>query len=306
MTQSCGICGALVTRPFLSGDLRDREYGTPWSGTILRCEGCSLPQQSPMLTTEQAVALYPPNYRHYTRKRSRIGDLLMQMHTARTVGKMRRLGIGPGHRILDIGCGSGQPLSIITKALGCEGIGVEPSASAAEQARREFGMTVYTGTFPHADLAGQSFDAVYLNHVIEHVPDPVGLLQSILAVLKPGGYLIGETENVGSLSSRLFKQYWALLHLPYHLYFFDEKTLRRPLADAGFGAIDIGTVTDATAWSLSIQNVLRRNVEPGRQLAARMPGYVPLTLGCVPLSWLEHGQGPILTFTAQRPATASS
>ena len=44
--------------------------------------------------------------------------------------------------------------------------------------------------------------------------------------LKPGGYVVGETENIDCLSYRLFGPYWSLLHLPYHLLFFTPDTLR--------------------------------------------------------------------------------
>lgn len=299
VTQQCAVCGGEVSAHF-QDDLRDREYATPWTGDVKCCVECGLAQQSPMLTTSEAVALYPPNYQHYDRQNTRLSDFLMRTYLRRTVKKMKDLGVGPGMDMLDIGCGSGQPLSILSQALGCRGVGIEPSPIAAEAARKRFGVEVHVGTFPHPDLAGRKFDIIYLNHVIEHVPDPVGLFRDIGAALKPGGILIGETENVGSLSARLFKQYWALLHLPYHLYFFTESTLKKAFDAAGLPGATINNLTDATAWSLSIQNWFRRKVPAGNHLPPRMPFYVPLTLSCIPLSLVEAGQGPILQFHVKK------
>lgn len=304
MSQTCALCGGDATHAFLS-DLRDREYGTPWTGTVKRCASCGLAQQAPMLTTDEALALYPANYQQYVPSKTSFAALLMKTYMRRTVRLMRALGVRPGQAILDIGCAGGEKLAILTSALRCQGVGVEPNAIAAETARRRFGLEVHTGTFPHPDLSERRFDVIYINHVIEHVPDPVALLSSIRRALKPGGIVVGETENIGSLSARLFRQYWALLHLPFHLFFFTEPTLRLAFEKAGFENPSIRTQTDAPSWSLSIQNFIRRNAKPGQTERARVPGYIPLTLAFVPISWIEAGQGPLFTFWCRKPLSGA-
>ena len=202
--------------------------------------------------------------------------------------KMKSLGVRPGAELLDIGCGSGQPLSIIITVNWGAAVLALSQPDSRRCSRKRFGVEVHVGTFPHPDLAGRKVNVIYLNHVIEHVPDPVGLLRDM--TLKPGGLLIGETENAGSLSARVFKQYWALLHLPYSLYFFTVGTLTKAFDAAGLQGATVNTLTDATAWSLSIQNWVRRNVPAETKLQPRMPFYIPLTLPCIPLSWVESGR----------------
>jgi SAM-dependent methyltransferase len=297
----CRICGSTVDRPFLDA-LQDWEYGNDWHGEIRTCSTCGVTQQYPMLTLEQALAFYPDTYRHYDPGESALRARLMRSYMRRTVSLFRdRLGARAGQRILDIGCADGEKLSILRDRLGLQAVGIEPNARAAQRAREKFGLEVHATTIPTDIVPAASFDFVYLNHVIEHVPDPVELLAFIHTRLKPGGWLVGETENIESPSARLFGRYWALLHMPFHLYFFTRDTLAGVFGRTGFTESHVDTLIEPTAWSLSIQNWLRRGMQPGEKRPPRIPGYVFLTLACVPIAFLEIGRGPILRFVARRP-----
>lgn len=299
--DTCVVCAGTVGELVL-GDLRDIEYQADWAGEIRACDQCKLVQQAPMLSVEEAIAYYPPVYAHYhPSKPGGIRAFLMRRYMRRTIQHFRQLGAGPGKRVLDIGCSAGEKLSILSNALGVEPVGVEPNETAAQSARDAYGIEVHNTTFPHAAIEPGSVDFVYINHVIEHVPDPVGLLDAIHTVLKPGGYVIGETESIDCLSFRFFQRYWSLLHVPYHLLFFTGDTLRTVFERSRFGdsPIEIKSLPDPTAWSLSTQNYLRRH-RTGKPATARMRGYLLLSLACVPVSWIERGRGPILRFHAQK------
>jgi len=230
-----------------------------------------------------------------------LGKLLMRLYMQRTVSFFKKMGIGPGSRVLDIGCAAGEKIAILSDALGFEVVGVEPNPYAAANARKFFNLKVYTGTFPCPELKEERFDAVYINHVIEHVPDPVKLLNDIYLILKPGGILIGETENLDCPSFHLFSRYWALLHLPFHLLFFKKDTLNKVFTISSFSEVQMETLTEPTVWSLSLQNYLRRNRPMEEPRTGRMHGYLFLTLLSVGISWIEKGRGPIIRFWAKRP-----
>ena len=300
MGQNCVVCKSPVTIP-ICDDLRAYEYPSAWTGSILACESCGLIQQSPMLTVEEALELYPESYTHYNPQASGMGKLLMRLYMQRTVSFFKKMGIGSGSRVLDIGCGAGEKIAILSSALGFEAVGVEPNPYAAANAQKSFNLKVYTGTFPLPEIKEESFDAVYINHVIEHVPDPVRLLNDIYLTLKPGGLVIGETENVDCPSFRFFGRYWALLHLPFHLLFFTRDTLSKTFSVSKFSEVNLETLTEPTVWSLSLQNYLRRNRSLLEPRGSRMPGYLPLTLLSVGFSWIEKGRGPIIRFWAQKP-----
>lgn len=85
-----------------------------------------------------------------------------------------------------------------------------------------------------AEFASESFDVVNLAEVIEHVPDPLGLLSEIRRVLRAGGLLMLSTPNVRRLTWGRNKE-----DFPHHLYEFSTKTLSRLVSEAGFVNIRI-------------------------------------------------------------------
>ncbi len=299
--QACAVCGKPVTVPFLSG-LREVEYGLDWQGDLMACSGCGLIQQVPMQAVDQALDWYPENYIHYTPSPSGIKGFLMKLYMGRTVKLLKQLNVGRGAKLLDIGCGAGEKLAILRDSLDLDVIGIEPDDKAVATARSLFGLDVRTGVFSAGDFMEEPFDVVRINHVIEHVPDPVGLLNDIHRVLKPGGLLIGETENMDCPSFSVFGRFWALLHLPYHLVLFSEKTLESTFRRSLFQTVTLKTTGDAPAWSLSVQNVFRRNQSRESRSSSRMKGYIPLTLLSVPLSFLETvlARGPVIVFYARK------
>ena len=53
-------------------------------------------------------------------------------------------------------------------------------------------MTIHTDT---SQLAKNAYDAVFTNHVLEHVPDPNMALTQITLTLRPGGWLVAFFPN---------------------------------------------------------------------------------------------------------------
>lgn len=298
--DQCAACGGPLSVP-VRDDLRDYEYGSAWTGAVRACAACQLVHHWPRPTREEALAFYPDGYMHYNPEPSRVRAFLMNLYMGRIFRTFRALGARAGDRLVDVGCAAGEKLALLRDKLGLEVLGIEPNTAAAAKARSIYGLDVVASTFPNERAGPASAKFVQINHVIEHDPDPVGLLDSIFETLEPGGYVIGETENIDCLSYRLFGRYWSLLHMPYHLLFFTPDTLRGVFARSRFGTVTIEPQADAPAWSLSIQNWVRRNQPPGSGVTKRIPGFLLLSVLCVPLSWLEAGRGPILRFYARKP-----
>jgi len=110
----------------------------------------------------------------------------------------------PGTRLLDGGCGPGSisvELAAIVSPAEVVGIDIEPSQVdlAARQAAER---GVSNARFQTADLSalpfpGQSFDAVFLHGVLEHLGDPVRALREVRRVLRRGGVLGARHADFG-------------------------------------------------------------------------------------------------------------
>jgi SAM-dependent methyltransferase len=137
--------------------------------------------------------------------------------------------LGPRRRrLLDIGCGPGFFLKT-AKARGWRVLGVEPSRQAAAHARG-LGVEVAEGFFNAMTAPGLGrFDAVHLNNVLEHVPDPTALLILARDLLAPGGILCVNVPNdfspfqIAASAAAGTEPWW--IAPPHHLNYFDFESL---------------------------------------------------------------------------------
>lgn len=137
-----------------------------------------------------------------------------------------------GGTLLDVGCGDGSFLAL-ARTCGWDVVGLDPDTAAVANAASQ-GLTVHEGGIEY--FAGQSnlFDVITLNHVIEHVYEPVKVLEACHALLKPGGQLWLETPNIDSIGHARFKQNWRGLETPRHIALFNRHSLGQALVSAGF------------------------------------------------------------------------
>lgn len=121
----------------------------------------------------------------------------------------------PGGRLLDVGCGNGSFL-LSMKALGWIVQGVELDELAVAAARSA-GLNVEVGDVSESGLPLGGWDAITLNHVIEHLTDPVEAIRLLSKRLAPGGTLAILAPNPRSLNAMIFSKNWFNLDPPRHL-----------------------------------------------------------------------------------------
>ena len=141
----------------------------------------------------------------------------------------------PNASLLDVGCGSGKRMQLL-RDLGWSVEGVDNDLQAIGQAQNK-GLNVRLGNLEEQEYSDNRFDAITMSHVIEHVHQPLSLLQECHRILKPGGKLVVVTPNAESWGHRLFKDAWVHLDPPRHLHLYSSKTLRKLVGKVYFGNI---------------------------------------------------------------------
>ncbi len=106
---------------------------------------------------------------------------------------LRRAGLGPGQRIVDVGIGTGMVAVEAVKIIGAPEllVGVDPSAGMLERARAALPAAVHLieGSAEAIPFPDASFDFLSMGYALRHIGDLEAAFREFHRVLKPGGRL---------------------------------------------------------------------------------------------------------------------
>lgn len=137
--------------------------------------------------------------------------------------------IRPGDRVLDAACGLGYGAYVMSKRSEAHSIlGIDGSDWAREYAHLSFSDTrvkFRTGFLPDVlmDYPDSSFDLIVSFETLEHVEDPVALLQEYARLLTPGGRIVASVPNDWSDESGKDPN-------PHHLHVYEWERLQHEMA----------------------------------------------------------------------------
>ncbi len=209
--------------------------------------------------------------------------------------RLRRLGIGPGARFLELGCGGGCVSAHLSRQ-GYDVVGIEGHASLARRAAlraptaRFYAKDLSVGGV--GDLAPEPFDAVGLFDVIEHLDDPKAALEAALDSCKTGGFVTGTVPALQSLWSRIDE-------VSGHRLRYDRGGLRSLCESIGGARVhEVTYFNRCLVPLLRIQRSTLRSGDAGAQLAENLSVPIaPLNVGLYALVWLEQQAAPLLDRT---------
>jgi len=137
-----------------------------------------------------------------------------------------RIGIRPGERVLDIGCGPGGVLHLLAKRVGSKGsvVGIDRSPRFVELAKRfvsEHGLPqveVREGDAYATGLPRESFDGAHMRLVLVNVPKPELIVKEMVSLVRPSGWIASfEADISGQLFDPPFPA-WSRLTEAYIAY----------------------------------------------------------------------------------------
>lgn len=199
--------------------------------------------------------------------------------------------------VLDVGCGDG---SFLRRARSCgwNVVGLEPDSKAVANATA-LGLPVYRGGIEYFSGETELFDVITLNHVIEHVHDPVKVLETCHSLLKPGGQLWVETPNIDSLGHARFQNNWRGLETPRHLTIFNQRSLIQAFKSAGFRKPCLRTRPSACANMFKKSFALSQGRPPYEEL--KLPKALRLqAAGAGLLEFLFPPRREVITISAHK------
>ncbi len=195
--------------------------------SIVRCNRCGLVYVNPRLKTDLLHDQYhQPDYFDYYQAMEQSDKKTF----ADRLEKVEKL-VQPS-RLLDIGCARGTFLKV-AESRGWQTTGVDISTSAVKHCQDQ-GLTAYCGNLPDLGFEAGSFDFVNMEDSIEHIPDPKEIITEVYRLLKPGGWLLVRTPDIGSLLARVLGKRWIQIKPREHIYYFSADTLRKLLEPCGF------------------------------------------------------------------------
>lgn len=276
----CMLCGR--EGAILYESLEDRLYGTSGVWSIRQCLDCRIGWLDPCPAEEDLPKLYASNayYTHRATSGSK-GAMRSSIYSIFRLSPFQELALysvkggvidilsapslwsrhwyinSRSPKLLDLGCGNGSFLKVMRNN-GWTVQGVEPDPDAAALARNLYNVNVLVGTIDSVDLHDEKYSLVRMNHVIEHLPNPMQTLNDCYSVLEPNGRLVVLTPNLDSFAHhRVYRSNWLHLDPPRHLHLFTSDSLRRVVEQSGFRVESVNSSsrgasdTWKTSWVLS-------------------------------------------------------
>lgn len=266
-SRQCPICARSSPRTLEATDLF--EHTTPSQFSYYRCGACRLYFLRPI--PADLSRFYPQSYAAYD---------------APTEADVRRVAVGQrgridfvarfrkGGELCDVGAAIGA-FAVLARDRGFSVTCIEMDARCCGLLRRQGFSVVETSEVPLMFPQTNGYDVITMWHSLEHVPDPITLLDAASRALRSGGILVISTPNADAWSFRTLCTRWRLLDCPRHLHLFSLESLERLLTTRGFRLIaeefadELGRALNLGGWQQSLMGASRT---PITRTVARFAG----------------------------------
>lgn len=194
----------------------------------------------------------------------------------------------PPARVLEVGCAHGGFVALM-RSVGYDATGLELSPWVVDFARQTFAVPVLQGPIEEQKQSGELFDAIVLNDVVEHLPDPVGTLGECARRLKKDGILViqmpcyPEGTSYQELLAR-HDRFLEQLKGKQHLNLFSRRAAKQLFEKLGFSELEFPR---AIFDHYDMYLVASRSPLQKQDIRSLVPAMTSTPAGRVSLAWLE-------------------
>ena len=236
----CPLC-ATPAPPFVRAPDRNRRV-SDHRFTYARCPACAT-----VFLTDPPADLG----RYYPESYYALPAADAESETEQAKVALLREYTAPG-RLVEIGPGPGG-FAAEAKRQGFSVTGIEMDARACRHLRDVLGVEAIESDVPHVALRelAEPADAIVLWHVLEHLEEPVALLEAAAARLAPGGVLLIAVPNPEAFQFRVLRSRWPHLDAPRHRSLIPAATLTEHARASGLERVGLTTADRAgTDWNV--------------------------------------------------------
>ncbi|MCF8303229.1 MAG: class I SAM-dependent methyltransferase [Bacteroidales bacterium] len=203
--------------------------------SIMRCENCQHRFTNPIPEPDELPGYYQSE-EYISHSSSNKGLVNQAYKLVRKYTVKRKYNLinhhKKGHRILDIGSGTGEFLHEFSKN-GWEASGIEPNNEARQTAINEYNLDI-RDEHELNDLPSGYYDVISMWHVLEHVPNLQERASEISRLIKDEGLLVIALPNFYANDAQKYGAFWAAWDVPRHLHHFTKSSLITLFEPFGF------------------------------------------------------------------------
>ncbi len=212
---------------------------------IVQCKHCSLfyVKPFPFFSTQLLEIIYSNDNNYFQELTSKMEYVIHYANTERRFEKIEQYSKRPIKNYLEIGCGQGFGLQSAKKR-GWIVFGQDVSPDFARIVKEKVGINILVGQLQQDSYKEEMFDVIYIDSVLEHVPNPLEYLSLVRRFLAPHGLVYLILPNEGSIPNTLMDIVLKLkgskttsrmmpFSEPYHILGFTKKAIKQLAGSVG-------------------------------------------------------------------------
>ena len=197
---------------------------------FLHCNRCSLVWRNPIPDIPKLVAIYKDAYSEENVLSGSTNQESGEYATEQYARYLATQELLQGDSVLDYGAATGGLVEKL-RQLGFTTDGYEFSDDAREYCRQNRNIELFQSV---TDMPKARYRFITLIEVIEHLREPGSTLRELADCLDAAGQVFITTPNRNGWRARLEGGSWREARKKFHLYLFDETSIRNLLRENGF------------------------------------------------------------------------